>query len=150
MKLKSILFLLLIAVGSYADEAKITIKQKSGNETILQLSTNPVITFEGEDMVITNDFSRIFVPLADIDAYTVNDGTAGISPVTSKPQFAKGHVVFSGLPKGSSVNVYSLEGKCVVKQKADSSGYADVSLESLPKGTYVVSASNSSIKVINK
>ncbi len=150
MKLKLLSALLLFVVSSYADDAKITIKQKSGNETILQLSTNPVITFEGEDLVITNDFTRIQVPLDDVDTYIVSDGTMGIPPVTAKPQFSKGHVVFSGLTKGSPVFVYSVDGKCVSSQKADNSGIVDISLESLPRGTYVVTASNNSIKVINK
>jgi hypothetical protein len=153
MKKQLLLFLLallpLVASAS-ADDAQIVIKQKSGNETILQLATNPVITFSGEDMVITNDFTTISIPLDDIDNYVASDGTTAIEPVTTLPQFSRGHVIFSGMATGSPVYVRTLDGKVVGKQAADASGKADVSLENLPKGTYIISSQNNSIKVINK
>lgn len=142
--------LFFYAVVLCAEDANIIIKQKSGNETRVQLSTHPIITFEGENMVITNDYSRIIFPLGDIDDYIVSDGTAGILPITTKPQFLKGNIVFSRLPKGSLVNVYSMNGKCVSTQIVDGSNMTIINLETLPKGTYVVCASDTRIKVINK
>ena len=57
----------------YIAENRIVIKQKSGNETVLQLAFNPVITFSGEDMVITSDLTTISIPLADVDSYAAYD-----------------------------------------------------------------------------
>lgn len=150
-QVKSLLLLLLLnTTASFANDAQIVIKQKSGGEATLKLSTNPVITFEGANMVVTNDFTTISFPLEYLDSYTVNDGTEGIDPVVMKPQRKNGHVIFSGLEDGSQVYVYTLDGKVVAKQTANSSGITDVSLESLPKGTYIISTSYNRIKVINK
>ena len=145
-----LLLLLLYVTASFAGDAQIVIKQKSGGEATLKLSTNPVITFEGANMIVTNDFTTISFPLEFLDSYTVINGTEWIDPVVMKPQRKNGHVIFSGLADGSQVYVYTLDGKVVAKQAANSSSITDVSLESLPKGTYIISTSNNSIKVINK
>ena len=150
MKKLLLLLFLFVATATYADDAQIVIKQKSGNETILKLSTNPVITFEGEKMVVASDVIQISIPIDDIDDYVVSDGTTAIEPATTQPQYTRGHVIFSSLVTGSPVYIHTLDGKVVGKQAADASGKADVSLENLPKGTCIISTQNNSIKVINK
>ena len=151
MKKQILLFvLMLLPMVAIADDAQIIIKQKSGNETVLKLSTNPVITFEGERMVVASDVIQISIPLDDIDDYVVSDGTTAIKPVAKQPQYTRGHVIFSGIVSGSPVYIHTLDGKVVGKQAADASGKVDVSLESLPKGTYIISSQNNSIKVVNK
>ena len=142
--------MLFVVTASFADEAQIIIKQKSGDVTKLELSTHPTITFSWGNMVVSSDVISFSIPLDNIDSYTVSNETTGIPAVTTKPQFSRGHVVFSGLSKGAPVNVYSIDGKSVDKLVADDSGVADVSLESLPKGTYIISTPNNKIKVINK
>jgi hypothetical protein len=141
---------MLLPLVANADNAQIVIKQKGGNETVLQLSTIPVITFDGENMVVASDVIQISIPMGDIDDYVVNNGTTAIEPVTTQPQFTRGHVIFSGVAAGSPVFIHTLDGKVVAKQAADASGKADVNLENLPKGAYIINSQNNSIKVINK
>ena len=150
MKLRILTLLIFIATTSFADDATITIRQKSGNETILELATHPVITFESENMVIKNDFTQIFVPLADIDTYTVSNGTTGIKSASIDSEFSNGHVKLNGIPIGTAIYVYSIDGKIVSKLSANDEGKADISLETLPKGAFVISALNHTIKIINK
>lgn len=142
--------MLFIVTATFADGAHIIIKQKSGDVTRLELSTHPTLTFSWGYMVVSSDVISFSIPLNDIDCYTVSNETTGIPAVTTKPQFSRGHVMFSGLSKGAPVNVYSIDGKSVDKQMADDSGVADVSLENLPKGSYIISTPNNKIKVINK
>jgi hypothetical protein len=151
MKNKILLFILaLLPLAASADDTQIVIKQKGGNETVLKLSTNPVITFDGENMVVTSDVIQISIPLDDINDYVVSDGTTAIEPVATQPQLTRGHVIFSGIASGAPVYIHTPDGKVVAKQAADASGKADVSLENLPKGAYIISSQNNSIKVINK
>lgn len=151
MKRRLILILSFLAsLSTYADEARIVIKQKSGSETILELSTNPVITFSGEDMIVTNDFTSISIPLDMIDSYTAYNDATGIEPIVSPPLYANGHVVFRNLPKEAEVRVYTVEGRLVRKQLADDFGRADISLDMLPKGVYVISTPHNKMKIINK
>ena len=150
MKYRLTLFMFFFVALSYADDAKIVIKQKSGNETVFELSTNPVITFEGEEMVITNDFTSISFPLEDIDSYTADNGTTtAIVSTKEKPMFDNGRILFNGIAKGTPISVYSLDGRLISKQMTDADK-AEVPLISLPKGTYIISVENNKIKVINK
>ena len=150
MKLKLLLILLFIAtLSTYADNARVVIKQKSGNETILELATNPVITFSGEDMVVKTNLTTISIPLGDIDNYTAYDGTTDIRSLSDDPQYVNGHVIFSGLAQGAEARVYTIDGRFVSRQPADASGRVDISLDSLPKGVYVISTPNSKLKIMN-
>ena len=149
MKYRLILLMLFFVTLSYADDAKIIIKQKSGNETILELSTNPVITFLGEDMVITNDFTTISFPIEDIDNYTADNGTTtAIVSTKEKPMFENGRILFNGIAKGTPISVYSLDGRLISKQLTGTDK-AEILLRNLPKGTYIISVENNKIKVIN-
>lgn len=148
MKNQLLILFLFVATTVFAES--ITIKQKSGNETILELSTNPVITFISENMVVTNDFTTVILPLEDIDSYVVGDATSGIQDAISNPQFRDGHVVFKGLKKGEAAIIYSLDGKTTGKYSPESNGIIDINMRSLSKGTYVISTPNGAIKYINK
>jgi len=147
MKIRLLLLLLFFATTMYADS--IIIKQRSGNETILELSTNPVITFAGESMVVTNDFTTITFPLDDIDSYVV-DETSGIQEVKDTPQYCNGHIVFKGIKENATATVYSLDGKTIRKYAPDNSGIIDVNLRCLPRGAFVISTPNNRVKIINK
>ncbi len=151
---KSLMLLcfLLFSLVSYAsgDAASVTVKQKGGNKTVLELSANPVITFEEEEMVVTTDFTRIMIPLDDIVEYTVNEVASGIKGVSVAPQFQNGRVVLHDIPQGTSIGVYTMEGKLVMRQVADATASAEISISSLPKGVYIISVSGKSFKIINK
>ena len=142
--------LLFFSAAIFAEEAKIVIKQKSGNETVLELATKPVITFEGGNMVITNDFTQLSLPLDDIEDYVVRNETTGVRSVDVDSQFFRGNLLFNSIPPGSSVYVYSFDGKVVLNQSADQAGRCKIDLSVLPKGTYIVNALGKTIKVVNK
>ena len=135
-------------ISSYAESIIIT--QKSGSETTLELSTNPVITFAGEDMVVTNDFTTIVFPLDDVDSYVVNNMGMGIQELKHTPRYYDGHIVFTGVKEGTFASVFTLDGKSVGKYFSNSSSVLDINIGNLPKGLYIIDAMNNKIKVTNK
>ena len=137
---------LLLAQGSPA----ITIKQRGGNETILELSSNPVITFEGEEMVVTNDFTRIQIPLGDIEEYMVNNIASGVKKVLVEHQFQNGRVFFSRIPKGTPISVYSADGRLVTRKVVGETNNSEVYVGDLPNGIYIISVLDKSVKIINR
>lgn len=154
--MKRLTFLLLACILALslhaqksADDARIVIKQKSGNETMLDLSMNPTITFEGEEMVVSTPFTRIYIPLDDIEEYVVSETATGIKAVTPSPKMESGKLTFTSLPKGTPVCVYTVGGTLVSQTYPDATGLAEVDIDGLPKGTYIVSVMNKSIKVTN-
>ena len=140
----------MASLCSYADEAQIVIQQKIGGKTILALSTNPVITFTSESMVVTNDFTTITIPLDNIDSYVSTNGTTGILQPKDSPQYVNGHITFSNLPTGSAVNVFTIDGRLVSRMLANQSGNVVVNMDTLAKSAYIISTINNKIKVINK
>lgn len=152
MKLRLLLFLsLMVVLPAFADDANLVIKQKGGSETVLLLSTNPVITFKDEDMVVTSDVSSFMIPIDMIESYgAVNDVTA-IHQITQEySEYKNGSILFRGLSNGSEVSIYNSDGTLISSQNADSSGHAAVSVANLPKGGYIVRTPNCSLKIINK
>ena len=67
----------MAVLPAFADDANLVIKQKGGSETVILLSTNPVITFKDENMVVTSDVTSFMVPIDMIESYSAaNDVTA--------------------------------------------------------------------------
>lgn len=151
--IRRLTLLLLLLVGiqlSWADDATIVIKQKGGNETLLKLSTNPVITFEDESMVVTTSLTQILIPLGDIVEYTVSGAASGIKTIPAVPEFRNGCVVFSDLPPGTPICVHSIDGRLINRHTIDYTGVGTVRIDNLPEGVNVISVLNKTIKIINK
>lgn len=141
----------MAVLPAFADDANLVIKHKGGTETVLLLSTNPVITFKDEDMVVTSDVSSFMIPIDMIESYgAANDVTAIRNITQEQPEYKNGSVVFCGLSHGSEVGIYKADGTLVLLQSADGAGHATVSIASLPKGVYIVRTPNNSMKIINK
>ena len=143
------LLLLFLCFSATMSAESITIKQKGGNETVLDLATHPVITFSGENMVITNDFTTISFPLGDIDSYVVGNTSSGIHELSDAPTFHDGHLVLHGMKQGSSIQIYTIDGRIVSRIVADGSDMLDIHLGSLLKGAYIIRTPNTNIKVVN-
>ena len=148
---RRLLLILFSAITTFLYAESITIKQKSGNETVFELSTNPVITFSGENMVVTSEVITIMFPIDDIDCYEVGNAASGIQALTdAPPQYRDGHMIFRNVSNGFSASVFSIDGKKIGQYSPSSDGVLDISIGSLPKGTYIISTPNNKVKVINK
>ncbi len=144
------LTLMLMASIAYADEVtNLVIRQKAGNETILSLDSNPVITFDGENMNVRNDFTTFSFPIADIDQYSMS-GTSDIKEMHSQPHYANGQVTIKDLPKGIKAHIHSVDGKVIREIEADGMGTVSFSLSDLPKGIYIISAASTRFKIFHK
>lgn len=143
------LLLLFLCFSATVSAESITIKQKGGNETVLDLASHPVITFSGYDMVVTNDFTTISFPLGDIDCYVVDNASSGIRDLPDTPTYRDGHLILHGMKQGSAVQIYTIDGKMVNRMVADGSDYLDIHLGGLPKGTFIIRTPSTSIKVVN-
>lgn len=140
----------MVSAVCYADNAKIVINQKSGNETVLELSDNPVITFSGEDMVVTTYFTTISIPIDDIVEYTVNESTTVGIDSPSIVSHQNGQVPFHRISLDSKVSIYTIDGRRVNYLRTVDDSDKWLNLDRLPKGTYIICKGDKRIKVINK
>lgn len=131
------------------DVTNLVIKLKAGNETVLSLDSNPVITFEGEYLNVRNDDASFSFPIADIDHYGVSS-TSGVKEKPCLPYYSNGQVSINDLPQGSKIQVCTMDGKAIKTIVADGIGSVSFNLRDLPKGTYIIHAVSNSFKVVNK
>ena len=156
MKLKLIMLLLTASLVAMADECLVIhLKSGNGRQLIYALANEPVITFEGNNMLVfdTKMNSTSTFPLADIAYYELVNGSVDIQQVQSddaKPVIAQGHVVFSQLSSGSKVSVYTVDGQLIRNYMADLSGNVDVNLTNFSKGVYVINSPFTTIIVTNR
>jgi hypothetical protein len=144
----TILILVLSAFVSHADTVtNLIITHQAGNTTVLPLETQPVLQFEGENMVVSSSQITITIPIADIVDYRFVE-SSGIKEKTISPVFSDGHVIFQGLPPSSQAYIYSLGGEMVMKEQVDSQGVVDFNLRSLPAGTYIITTKTNSLKIL--
>ena len=127
----------------------LVIKLKTGNETVLSLDSNPVITFDGEYLNVRNDDANFSFPIADIDHYGVSS-TSDVKEKPSLPYYSNGQVSINDLPQGSKIHVCTMDGKAIMAIVADGMGSVSFHLRDLPKGTYIIHAVKNSFKVVNK
>ena len=101
-------------------------------------------------MTITTNIETVVVPLNDIGNYQVSNETTSIEHPLSDAQYSEGKVTFSGLAERTHVNVYSMDGRLIRNISTAKSARVTVMLQDLPKGTFIISAGNSRIKIVNK
>lgn len=155
--------LMLLPGMSRADNATVTVQylvvtQNDGSVTKFALADVPVVSFDGDSIVVTAAGEVLKFDLIGVSGYAFSeeDVTTGINSTTvdgsdaTKPSFKAGSAGFSGLKNGSTILVYTITGKAVTAVKADTEGNATVDLSQLPKGIYIIKTPGKSYMIVNK
>ena len=129
--------------------SNLVITSKSGSKTILPFDSNPILTFDGEYLVVSSTLANYTFSMDDIVDYRFDD-TTGIINKSMPAVLSNGHVIITGLPNNSFAHVFSIGGEKVMSQQVNSDGVVDIDINSLPKGVYVVSTQTTKIKIMNK
>ncbi len=154
LSIRSLIFLFLMSFVSllYAEEVFV-IHHKNGCKTTITLAKQPIIEFEGNNLTVNSENVSFSIPIEDVDFLNFQSEYTSVDfnkKEEGRYAMANGHIVFSQLKKGSSVNVFSIEGKRVSSYSVDNLGYADIDFTTLGKGIYIVKSSTICIKIINK
>lgn len=114
----------------------------------------PVATFDGADMVISDDFNAESMrhSIDGIKNLTIKKIMTGITDVAAdshmKVYFGKDEITISGLRHGDKVTICDLSGSVVASSTADSSGLLSIPTGNLGKGVFVASTPGHSFKFI--
>jgi hypothetical protein len=155
-KLKLLLMLLVavLATSAKADSVKYLVLNAGGEETVVALADNPVMTIsEGVLKVTVGGQEVLSASLADGLTYSfAESGSTAIEEIQEDeaPRLERGHVYISHAQQGDVVRVYTMDGKLAHSQRISDDGKADIDLTMLNKGLYIVKSAKTSIKVINK
>ena len=138
----------------------LVLTETNGTKTEFALESFPVITIEGNNLVITHNGNQLTTALTGVQDYHFIEKTVttSISSVPSNdpkneantPQFSFSNAEVSGLKAGARVAIYNLNGTQISSATADGEGRVALDLSSLPKGVYILRTPTKSFKFMNK
>ena len=138
----------------------LVLTETNGTTTEFALESFPVITIEGNNLVITHNGNQLTTALTGVQDYHFIEKkvTTSISSVPSNdpknesntPQFSFSNAEVSGLKAGARVAIYNLNGTQISSATADGEGRVALDLSSLPKGVYILRTPTKSFKFMNK
>lgn len=138
----------------------LVLTETNGTTTEFALESFPVITIEGNNLVITHNGNQLTTALTGVQDYHFIEKkvTTSISSVPSNdpkntsntPQFSFSNAEVSGLKAGARVAIYNLNGTQISSVTADGEGRVALDLSSLPKGVYILRTPTKSFKFMNK
>lgn len=154
LKFYLMLLVMLMATSAKADNVKYLVLNSGGEETVIALADEPVMTIEESILKVTvAGEEKLSADLSQGLSYKflAEDPTA-IQEVLNKETscLELGHVYIAHAKAGETVRVFTVDGKLVASQRINGEGTADIDLTTLGKGLYIVKSAKTSIKVMNK
>ena len=142
---------------AFAQDAtqRLVVWQKSGEKVYFDLTEEPETTFEGTQLVIKTNTTTVFYQLENVLRYTYEGTMTAIDGPKLKPgevRFKQGsdQMAFDGLPDGTTLEVYSLDGKKLFTRQALGGQRTVLSLASHPAGTYIVKVGDATYKFLKR
>ena len=149
-KLMLAMFLLTVGVSTVLADGyrSVLVSLKSGDVAQINLSENLTTTFSGTSVVFRSENFRVSYPSGDVVGFTFDEsvGVDGVKADAEGMQWQDGTLVFSKLPEGANVQVFSADGRCLVSEKANGGAYT-LHLNRLGAGNYVVKVNGMSHKI---
>lgn len=114
----------------------------------------PTATFEGEEMVITNEFQEesIRFNMSDIESLKVEGNNTSVDNIADGQLLTvavtRQSVSVSGLKEGATVNIYDLSGRIVASATAGSDGSVVIAVDGIGTGVFVASMPGNTFKFI--
>lgn len=133
----------------------LVVETNGGGKFSFVLSENLQITFSGQTMSISTGSDIQGFEIADVIQYYFEDNATDVKELQAGElrisQSDYQQIVVEGIQPSSVVKLYAMDGKELPGRVTLSDGRATVSLLSLPKGVYVISANKKqNIKIIKQ
>ena len=156
-RLSIISLLLMFAAVTWAQDVtqRLVVWQKNGEKVYFDLSEEPETTFEDSKLVIKTTRTTVYYQLANVLRYTYEgtmDAIDGPKLHPGEVRFLQGtdQMAFDGLPDGTTLDVYSLDGKKLFTKQALGGQRTVLSLASHPAGTYIVKVGDTTYKFMKR
>ena len=128
---------------------------KGDKKVYHDLSDEPETTFSEGMLWLKTDKVSVSYPLTDVLRYTFEGVMTAIESPTIRPgemrfRQSKDAMAFEGLPNGTLLEVYSLDGKKLSTVKAQDGQQTIISLANHPSGIYIVKMGDASFKFVKQ
>lgn len=153
MKRIALSFLMaVVALSSWAEDINaMMLHLASGKQVICLLDEKPIVTFSGDELVLTTHMNKVSYQSSDVlkftylyvDAVSVNQ----VGAQQSMFSFRGNTLSVTGVESVSQIAVYSVDGMLVASGTADRNGAASIVLPEQPGMVYVVKTSIANFKI---
>lgn len=130
------------------------VNTNDGNTVEFAFDYYPVATFEGDEMVITDEqhAESIRYDMGDIANLQITGKSNAVDNIADgqllKVSVTKQNVSISGLEEGAAVNIHDMSGKLVASATAGSDGAVVIAVDGLGSGVFVASMPGNTFKFI--
>ncbi|MDE6126312.1 MAG: hypothetical protein K2G30_05080 [Muribaculaceae bacterium] len=140
-----------ISVSAQAYKS-VAVNLADGGKVEVNLADDLSATFDNDNLLITGGGQDVAVLRSTIKSFTFSEkefsGIDNVSADGSAPVISGGSMVFSDLPAGSLVAVYTADG-ALVSQAAVNGAYT-LYLSALPAGTVIVNVNGVAYKIATR
>lgn len=163
--IKFCLIALLVVFGSLVSRANdnnyllsLSYIDDGGNPktSYVKLTDKPVVSLSSDKLEISVlNVSLLYDNVTSIsfvdEASTVIENIKGTKADSPKiVSFDGSYLKIEGIPANSSIYVYSLEGKMLLRQESGNDGSANIAFSNIKKGTFIVKTNTKSFKISKK
>lgn len=142
----------ILALSSWAEDINaMMLHLASGKQVVCLLDEKPIVTFSGDELVLTTHMNEVSYQSADVLKFTyLYVDPSGINQV-GVPQsmflFSGNALSVTGAEPDSQIAVYSVDGALVASAKTNKKGAASIVLPDQPGKVYVVKTSVANFKI---
>lgn len=144
------------ALGETQDKVQgIIIDLATGESVEITLADNPKITYDGNNIKIVSETIDVQYTLSELSKVRMGDvdNSTDISNVANTEgniEFNRDFLRFSGYDVNEEIKIFSISGTLMSTHKVSTYGTTTISLDSFPKGIYLISVKNETIKINKK
>ncbi len=142
------------ALADAPQSYSLLVNTADGNSYEYAFEYLPVATFEGDEMIISDDRSSKSARYAmeNVVNMTFKSEESGVNEISEKNPIkiytTNDILTVSGVDAGAKLAIYDAAGKLVASAAADSDGVVSVNIGNLVKGVFVVALPKHSFKFI--
>ena len=140
-KFSLLLLLLVFSIHGWSESVQLVVHSKSGSEVRYALSEKPVVTFRGDELILTTENTTVEYPLADLQKFTFEETVDALGKVYMNQ--AKGD---------ATVRIYNVSGTLVRTIMPPENEGSDItfSTQDLPAGIFIIKQGTQTYKIRKK
>lgn len=143
ISMRRILLMLVLIVGALPIMAQnvLNVHSKTGAVVSYAFSEKPVVTYDGDVLVLKTEKVSVEYPLSDLEKFTFGDTESAVESISA-----------SGISGDRSISIFDMSGRSVKTISADEGTDSDprLLLNNLEKGIYIVKQGEVSYKIIKE
>lgn len=155
--MKTIRFFLFITMlfstlSSWAEDINaLMLHLASGKQVIYQLDKKPVVTFSGDELILTTHMNKVSYQSADVLKFTyLYVDPSGINQVGMTQNvfsFTENRLFVTGLEPDTYITIYTADGILMASDKTNNNGAASITLPNQSGKVFMVSTSVANFKI---